>query len=210
MAVDIKKIVQRIDLLMAVAGGKISSDSQDYSFLAELETSTKGMLETLYGARKRRWEDYIKSEAPYEYSYFTRVRVYLGILRSVRSEIEMGLVGDLRKEIEGEVFADFVTLAKRALEEDKDVAAVLVSAALEDALKRLAIQDGLDVEEKDMSEVINALKAKGLLKGAQVKIVSGYVQLRNKAFHAHWDKIDKASVAAAIGFTEQFLVANFA
>ena len=86
---------------------------------------------------------------------------------------------------------------------------MLFRSALEDALKRVAIKENLDVDDKDMSEVINALKAKGVIKGAQAPIVQSYVKLRNKAFHAEWDKIDKAGVSAAIGFTEQFLLKNF-
>jgi hypothetical protein len=209
MPIDIKKILQRIDSLSAWGSAYLASDSPDRPFIAELETATNGILDALYGARRKRWDEYIGTHAPGDLADRLRLPVYLGILKSVRAEIEIGIVGDLRKEIEGEVFADFVSLAKTALEENKDVAAVLACAALEDGLKRLGLQNGLEVEEKDMSEVINGLKTKGVLKGAQPKILSSYVQLRNKAFHADWDKIDKASVSAAIGFTEQFLAANF-
>ena len=45
-----------------------------------------------------------------------------------------------------------------------------------------------------MSQVINALKSKGLLKDPQATIVQSYVKLRNKVFHAEWDKIEKESV----------------
>jgi len=56
-----------------------------------------------------------------------------------------------------------IARAKLALDDNKDVAAVLACAALEDALKRVAIKNELDVDDKDMSEVINALKAGGVL-----------------------------------------------
>ncbi len=208
MAVNINKIMSRIDLLIELTNSKMRSNSQDKSFIAELETATKGILETLYGARGKRWEDYIEDNAAH-YPYETKLPVYLGVLKSIREEIGMGMVGDLRKEIEGEVFADFVTLAKRSLEENKDVSAVLACAALEDALKRLGVANGLDVQDKEMSQVISALKTKGLLKGAQAKVVTGHLTLRNKAFHAEWDKIEKPEVSSAIGFTEQFLLKHF-
>ena len=76
-------------------------------------------------------------------------------------------------------------------------------------MKRVAIKENLDADDKDMSEVINALKAGGVLKGPQAKIVQSYVKLRNKAFHADWEKIDKESVSSLIGFTEQFLLTHF-
>jgi hypothetical protein len=53
------------------------------------------------------------------------------------------------------------------------------------------------------------LKSKSLLKGPQASIVQSYTKLRNKAFHADWDKIDKTSVSSAIGFTESFILENF-
>ncbi len=139
----------------------------------------------------------------------TSTEAGISILQAAKGEVKGGWLSTVEGQISAEIFADFTALAKKALDESKDVAAVLACAALEDALKRLAIKEKLDVEGKDMSDVINALKAKGTIKGAQVPIVQSYVKLRNKAFHAEWDKIDKESVSSVIGFTEQFLLTNF-
>lgn len=133
----------------------------------------------------------------------------ISILQAAKAEIEGGWLFTVEGQISAEIFADFIALAKEALDDNKDVAAVLACAALEDALKRVAIKENLDVDDKDMSEVINALKAKGVIKGAQAPIVQSYVKLRNKAFHAEWDKFDKESVSSVVGFTEQFLLTNF-
>ena len=118
-------------------------------------------------------------------------------------------MGSLELQAQGGIFGDFITLAKESLDESKDVAAVLVSAALEDALKRLALQNDLDVDDANMEQVINALKSKGLLKGPQASIAKGYKELRKKAFHANWNKIDTTSVNSAIAFTESFILDKF-
>ena len=141
--------------------------------------------------------------------YFKHISELVGILRGIQHDIKSGMLSDFRQLLQAEIFADFIALAKEALDDNKDVAAVLACAALEDALKRVAIKENLDVDDKDMSEVISALKAKGVIKGAQAPIVQSYVKLRNKAFHAEWDKFDKESVSSVIGFTEQFLLTNF-
>jgi hypothetical protein len=52
-------------------------------------------------------------------------------------------------------------------EGNKDVAAVLACAALEDALKRYATLNDLDVQDQSMQQVVGALKSKGLVSGAQ-------------------------------------------
>jgi len=133
----------------------------------------------------------------------------IGILNSIKSEVEAGLVGNLELQAQGGIFGDFITLAKESLDESKDVAAVLVSAALEDALKKFALQKGLDVDDANMEQVINALKSEGLIKGTQASLAKGHKQLRKYAFHANWDKIDKVSVNSAIGFTESFILEHF-
>lgn len=132
-----------------------------------------------------------------------------GVLQSIKMDIENDLIFNLEKQTIGSVVADFVTLAKTCADEDnKDVAAVLASAALEDSLKRFASLNGLQVDDKEMSEVINALKGKGLLKGPQASVVTSYTKTRNKAFHAEFDKIEMPEVKSLIVFTEEFILKN--
>jgi len=112
----------------------------------------------------------------------------------------------LRNEISG----DFVALAKESLREgQKDVAAVLSCAALEDALKNYAIQYSLQVEDKSMHEVVSALKSKGLVSGAQKALLNAMPKIRNYAMHANWDKITPEDVGSVIGFVEQMLLRHF-
>ena len=90
------------------------------------------------------------------------VNALKGIFRSAKEDFEGGYVFNVELRVSGEVFGDFVSLAKQSLSEGhKDVAAVLASAALEDALKRYASTHGLDVDDKSMQEVVNALKSQG-------------------------------------------------
>lgn len=133
-----------------------------------------------------------------------------GILLSIKQEIENGLIKSIRIEASGEVIADFISMAKTAIEQNsKDVAAVLACAALEDTLKRYAELNELNVTNKSMGEVINALKSKGLIKGTQGKILSSFTTLRNNAFHAKWEKIDVIEIKTVISFVEQFLISKF-
>ena len=110
---------------------------------------------------------------------------------------------DLR--VSGEIFGDFVVLAKHAISQGhKDVAAVLASAALEDALKRFASVNGLSVDGQTMQDVINALKSKGLVAGAQKSLLDAMPKIRNYALHANCDKISEMEVSIVIGFVESW------
>ncbi len=96
-----------------------------------------------------------------------------GVFTAAKDDFEGGFLFSLESSITGEVFRDFVRLARQSLAEGyKDVAAVLASAALEDALKRHAKQNSLAVESASMSQVISALKTKGLVSGAQKTILN--------------------------------------
>jgi hypothetical protein len=133
-----------------------------------------------------------------------------GTFLGAKADYERDCYGSLERKVSGEVFGDFIVAAKKAFDEgNKDVAAVLGCAALEDALKRFANLKSLNVDGKDMSEVIGALKSKGLVGGAQKSILETMPKTRNNAMHADWSKISAPEVGAVIGFTERFLLDNF-
>ena len=91
----------------------------------------------------------------------------------------------------------------------KDVAAVLACAALEDALKRLALLNNLEVSDKTMQDVVNAPKAKGLVGGTQKSLLDTMPKIRDYTMHANWDKITPQDVGSVMGFVEQLLLVKF-
>jgi hypothetical protein len=211
MPIDKNNIIKRINELIDLGN---SSDRENN----EIVSGTISILEQIYGPNSYKTKAFLEQHSaccknPDRMPFLIRNNLAdsaKGILQSVKSELDAGLVGNIQLQAQAGIFGDFITAARKAFEENnKDVAAVLACAALEDALKRYAEQKGLGVSDADMSQVINMLKSQGLLKDPQASIVQSYVKLRNKAFHAEWDKIEKESVGAAIGFTEQFILTNF-
>lgn len=208
-------ISKRIEDLLVSTDIKIQEMSP--SVVEELIFSTESIMRLLYGdmGRTQVFLDTINQVrsryVTYSYMYGSKmVEVTKGALKTIQADLKYGLLTSLEKQFSSIVVGDFLALAKNAINDGyKDVAAVLASAAIEDTLKRLAGANGLNVEDKDMSEVIGALKAKSILKGPQAVTVQSYVNLRNKAFHAQWDKIDLATVQSLISFMEVFLTQNF-
>jgi hypothetical protein len=142
--------------------------------------------------------------------YYEQSRVAKSVFLGAKADYEKGCYLSLERQVSGEVFGDFIAVAKKSLDEgSKDVAAVLACAALEDALKRFANANGLNVSGKDMSEVIGALKSKSLVGGSLKSILETMPKTRNAAMHADWAKITALEVGGVIGFTEQFLLQNF-
>jgi len=133
-----------------------------------------------------------------------------GIFLAAKADYEGGYVFQMEATIAGEIFADFVVAAKQALGEgQKDVAAVLACAALEDTLKRFARLKDVDVSGKSMQEVVNALKAKGLIAGPQKSLLDTMPKIRDAAMHADWTKITSQDAGSILGYVEQFLLVNF-
>jgi hypothetical protein len=204
-------LIKRIDELLATR----PTNNFDGTAVSKVYLGTLSLATSLYGLNSPQVQSIEKRNADFSKAVPDRREQYLinelyGMLRNIREEIQSGLITSLQAEAKGEVLADFVVMAKRALENDsKDVAAVLACAALEDTLKRYAELEGLNVYDKEMSDVIGALKSKGLIKGPRGKILESFTTVRNKAFHAQWDRIDTAEVHSIIAFVQEFLVSEF-
>jgi hypothetical protein len=167
------------------------------------------LIRAVYGEES---EQYVNFALAYKNCNFTEnaVRTLFNLFTSAKDDFEGGYVFNVELRVSGEVFGDFVALASTALAEGhKDVAAVLACAALEDALKRYARVKGLDVDEKVMTDVVNALKSGGHVAGAQKALLDRMPTIRNFALHANWGKISEPDVGAVIGFVEQFLLSKF-
>ena len=172
-------------------------------------TSVTNLLERVFGAESVHARNF---RAAYENppSFGVNLAKARGIFLAAKSDYEGGYIFVLDKAVSGEILSDFVTLSKAALlEGEKDVAAVLASAALEDTLKRYARANGLVVDDKVMQAVISALKSRGLVSGAQKSLLDTMPKLRDYAMHANWSKLTREDVGSMIGFVEQFLLSHF-
>ena len=172
-------------------------------------TSVESLIKASCGANSPYYKNFIEAREECDGSE-GQFKALAGIFHSAKEAFDGGYLFDVERDVSAEIFGDFVVLAKQALEEDnKDVAAVLASAALEDALKRYATANGLAVDDASMSKVISALKSKGLVLGVQKSMLAAMLQMRNHAMHAKWEKFDKPGVSGLIGFVEHFLLTHF-
>ena len=167
--------------------------------------SAQELLRTVYGEHSLYYREFCECVTA------GHKGVFVSIFQSAKRDYDGGFnTGDIRLRISGDVLGDFVALARSSLDEGhKDVAGVLAAAALEDVLKRYATENDIDTEDRKMTEVINALKAKGLIKGGQNKLLQVLPKIRNHALHAEWDKFSELEVGSVLGYVEQFLLKHF-
>ncbi|MBL8415265.1 MAG: DUF4145 domain-containing protein [Propionivibrio sp.] len=172
-------------------------------------TSAQNLILAVFGDHSPHYKNFVKAYENCRGSE-QRVKTLNAVFLSAKEDFEGGYVFDVDLRVSGEVFGDFVGLARQSLAEGyKDVAAVLACAALEDALKRYASANEINVTEKTMQDVVNALKASGLVAGAQKSLLDAMPRIRNMAMHADWGKLSEPDVSSVIGFVEQFLLSKF-
>jgi hypothetical protein len=136
-----------------------------------------------------------------------------GALENLRQEVEAGLLTSLEQRITSDVLSDLIQLARAALVETgegpKNVAAVLVAAAYEDTLRRIAKEHAGVIGQDKLESVIRKLKDAGLLVPPQLGIAQSHLNFRNRALHAQWDTIDRVGVETVLAFVEQLLLKHF-
>jgi hypothetical protein len=199
-----RQVLQQVDSTTA----RIAAMTNDHAAAHQCISETLSIVEAVYGVasiqlkRLREALDHAqKINMRFGAAIFDTSQVLLGTLQAVRTDVEAGVLRKLIRVAVANVVLDFVVLAERALDDGRmDVAAVLSAAAFEDLMKTRGEEAGLEVDGKDLSEVINALKASGTLAGPQAKVVASYVPFRNKAMHAEWDKLLAPEVAGLIAF----------
>ena len=178
-------------------------------FWRKWATSTQSLITAVFGLSSPHVQNF---NSLYEkcHGQDYDVKALHAVFQSAKDDFEGGYLFNVELRVSGEVFGDFVALARQSLSEGhKDVAAVLACAALEDVLKRYASLNQLNITDKSMTEVINALKSAGLVVGAQKSLLDAMPRLRNAALHADWSKISEPDVSSVIAFVEQFLLTKF-
>ncbi|HET9400628.1 MAG TPA: hypothetical protein VFO34_06730 [Candidatus Acidoferrales bacterium] len=145
---------------------------------------------------------------------FAKACLAVSAIQNAKAELEGGLTTKVRILVSGEVLAELVRLSKEAFEEAntdeaKNVAAVLIAAAFEDVIRRMGEEFAGVTSRPKLEDVIAALKAADVLKGAQVTIALSYLKFRNDSLHADWKNIDRPGVKACISFVEELLAKHF-
>jgi hypothetical protein len=213
---DKEILLKRIEELSAI------SDAPNDGFESRIQEMFHGVVDTmvvLYGPSSVQLQNFLKEEESIHQNYVGRAgaiyrrQLAQGVLKNLKAAIETGIIESLQKAITGEVLSDFLQLARTVFEEKgenaKNVASVLAAALFEDTIRRIAILNGIPHIEK-LQDVITELKNESLLKGSQVGIANSYLNFRNNALHAQWEKIERESVASVLGFCEQLMLKEIA
>jgi hypothetical protein len=142
----------------------------------------------------------------------------MGVVQALRDDIKSGHLVSLVEIVHGNLFADFLEMAQHLLDSKyKDAAAVIAGSTLESHLRELCRKNGVDVEETDKNgkvrpktaSNINADLAKAnVYTKLDLKGITAWLDLRNKAAHGKYGEYTEDQVALLISGIQNFIVRN--
>jgi hypothetical protein len=213
-----KDIVKRIDELIEmgnqVLGTRhhldgIPGEYVNSGTIKGFRAASLSFIERVYGEKHPHFTEFFGNTRGYGPA---DVEKGLAILNAMRSEIDGGWLFTLRGLVTAEVFADFIDMAEHLLELGyKDPAAVMAGGVLEEHLRQLCVKNGIPVsqEKDDKSVPLKADRLNSELTKADVyskldqKLVTAWLDLRNKAAHGKYEEYNQGQVGQMIlGVTE--------
>lgn len=146
ISLEIDDLVLRVEKLAQTASQARSSlGAEAITELSSLAARSGQLIRKLYGMNSQYNESLQKVISTDNFTtihshYYAHLSELAGILKGVQHELKAGLLVDIRRLLQADIFGDFLKMSEYLLAEGyKDAAAaVLLGAVLEDSLKKLA------------------------------------------------------------------------
>ena len=217
-----EKLLKRVDELInqgnaVLATTQVSEHGGRYvdeGLLAGFRTASLSFLHKLFTSNHIYCSEFNKDV---DFCRPDRVEKGINILNSVKKELEDGWVFELKDLVTAEIFTDFLEMAEYFLSEGyKDPAAVIVGGVLEEHLRQLCQKNSIPITitkgENEIAVKANQLN-QDLLKAGQynkldMKSVTAWLDLRNKAAHGNYKEYDKSQVEGMLQGVMDFVTRN--
>lgn len=134
-----------------------------------------------------------------------------GIVHALRKDYDAGRMRTLSELVHADVFGDFLEMAQHLVEEGyKNPSAVLAGGVLEEHLRKLAVKNGIPVQDTNgrpkKASVLNAeLKKASVYTTGDEKNVTAWLDLRNNAAHGHYTLYTSERVELLIASIRHFV-----
>jgi hypothetical protein len=189
----------------------ISADSVQTEMFSELRTSSLSFIKGLYKENHPFYTDFDKKV---HIGHAYEIEIAIGILTSIKLEIENGWIVSLKGLVYADIFTDFIQMAEHLLEEGyKDSAAVIIGGVLEEHLRQLCIVNEIatvDLKGKPKkADLLNAELTSALIYNRlDQKNVISWLDLRNKAAHGKYSEYNKEQVVCMLTAVIEFMSRN--
>ena len=140
-----------------------------------------------------------------------------GVLDGLYQDLKAGYLKSFSELIHADIFSDYIEMAEYLLEEGyKDPAAVITGSTLEEHLRKLCIKNGIDIETmrqgklgpKKADRLNSELAKEKVYSKLELKSVTAWLDLRNKAAHGKYSEYDENQVKQLIIGIRDFIIRN--
>ncbi len=214
---EISDLVRIGDGIAALAGrasdhlnpGQITETSAWVSRIGEI-------IRKLYGTTSQHLKHYADLRATENFylihaHYSSHISAMNGIIKAIEHEFNTGLYKEFKEIVQADIFADFLEMSEYLLDNKyKDASAVIVGSVLENNLRKLALNNSINVTNSDGKplnmEVLNVECAKAFVYDKLIqKQITSWGDLRNNAAHGNYQKYDIDQVRMMLLFVQKFV-----
>ncbi|MCB9012773.1 MAG: hypothetical protein H6539_01895 [Bacteroidales bacterium] len=192
--------------------GRFSESWVNPELFYEFRTATLSFILNLYGENHPYYIDFnhhVGRPVPIQ------IEQGRGILNSIKFEIDHGLLETLKGLVSAEIFSDFLDMAEHLLKENFIVAAaVMIGCVLEEHLRQLCDKnDILTTYPKSgkpkKADLLNSeLSNADVYNRLDLKNVTAWLDLRNKAAHGNTKEFNQAQVELMMQAVTEFISRN--
>ena len=218
----LEDVIKRVDELIKLGNETLATMRQTHTQLpqsvvdsgkaAEFRAASLSFLMQTFGAQSPYYTNFDKDVAGVQ-EYMTKRGI--GILTACRAEIAGGWLFTTKGLVSAELFSDFLEMATHLLAENyKDPAAVMVGSVLEEHLRQLCGKNSIPIESAKpdgslvplKADALNAALAKAnVYSKLDLKNVTAWLDLRNKAAHGKYDEYTEGQVQNMLMGVSEFM-----
>lgn len=219
-------LLERVEYILELGSKTLNSrftTSDDFfihhhvkpEFHKEFQSSALSFIVDIYGENHpfyKQFDENVKNAIP------SAIENGIGILKSIKTEIEKGWLVTLKGLVAAEIFTDFIEIAEYLLSQKyKDPAAVIIGSVLEEHLRQLSRKHNLPVDEVKPNGKMIPMKAEslnielaknGIYNLLEQKSVTSWLDLRNKAAHGKYNEYTAEQVDLLIQSITSFITRN--
>ena len=205
------------DVVSAAAGGEGSQlGSARVTEISSWVSRIGEIIRKLYGDKSLHFKHYSDLRETNDFYvinsvHYSHISAMNGIIKAIQHEYSTGIYQNFKQIVQADIFADFLEMGEYLLHNKyKDAAAVIIGSVLEDNLRKLAINAGIEVTRTDGKplnmESLNVECARVEIYDKLIKKqITSWGDLRNNAAHGDYDKYDDDQVKMMLLFVQKFV-----
>jgi len=174
-------------------------------------SASLSFIERVYGSEQTHYKEFERNTNG---SHPSHAESGMAILCAIKAEIDGGWLFTIKSLVASELFLDFIEMAEHLLASGyKDPSAVMIGGVLEEHLRQLCKYNNIEIEEQKngKSYPLKADRLNSDLAKANVyakldqKMVTAWLDLRNKAAHGKYSEYNEDQVRQLIQSVTEFI-----